>query len=212
MTRKIIIGLSIFFLFLTPVQAEEKVYTEEEIEAIEIAGTYPVELYTLDQNGKEVPIIVMVTVVFDKTILNSIANEGIDAKDFEILSSEFAELTEMDFVRLAHAHAWSLETGESIPIASITLEKISEDKYIVTFSTEKNTRISVNLFLKDSVVLDMSNAVSMNNIGSSAMQSKLFNHIRFEILFLIVVPLISLGIIYSIAWRRNKNINQLLYK
>ena len=79
MRKRIIIFLIIcgFLLLITPVGAEEIT----DIDDIEKAGTYLIEIVTIDSEGNEIVETIWITVVFDRTVVEVEKGEGIDAND-----------------------------------------------------------------------------------------------------------------------------------
>lgn len=115
--------------------------TVDELKNVKEAGTYPVEMYTYDQNGQVVKEVVMITIKHPHTKING--DEAIDANDLRMTWDDFVKMKEEDWQVQSNAKAWSTLTGDAIEIVSTHIETVVESQsYMINFTTSAGTSTS----------------------------------------------------------------------
>lgn len=88
----------------------------------------------------------------DATNENENTGEGISAGSFSILDTQVKSITNQLLIDKAKCVAWSLSTGSSIKITSVTHNiKNDEGTYDVTFATAKGTKVKVSCEVKTQI-------------------------------------------------------------
>lgn len=166
------------------------------------AGTYPIIYQYKDKEGNIVAEdIAYLTLTYQRTVVNAEAKEGIDAHDLTIRKGYFEQLTDDDLILLTGAHAWLLTNGESVAIASVSRQAVSNkiDTYQVTFKTAKETMTIVNVVEVENLVMPVDDTTVFNITG--------FNNHAYSLLLLsaifVILPLFLISNYFSV----NKKIN-----
>lgn len=155
MNKKLFFFVTLFFAF-TLISAHAQTLTIKEGQRIEKAGTYYYPFSVIGEDGVESSTERKATIIFPYSVINQNLLEGIDAKDIHTNLENLDSLSQLELIDLARAHAWSIETGESVPIHSVSVhtENLKPGSaYKVTFATGKNTKISVDTYLSDNEVV-----------------------------------------------------------
>lgn len=198
--------------FMVPVQAlqpsTKEPISQEELQYLEEAGTYPVRLQIQDGRVTEERI-VYVTVTFPRTIVSEVYQEAIDAYDFELAQATIDELSNEQLIALARAHAWSTYDGHAIAITDVQVSG-SASGYLVSFATELGTSITVNARVVPEVIF--ADAKSYYYSGFGLLQEYTFLIVTFLIILFLVLPIIFLTLLYFRSQRLYKDTEKLLYK
>ncbi|TLG73776.1 LapB repeat-containing protein [Culicoidibacter larvae] len=114
------------------------------------AGVYNVTLNGVDNdNNASNSVVVRVLVTDDEnTVIDNTNDEMIRAYPFTIHLSQVAAA---DFVALADAKAWDLESGSIVPVSMSGNKPAIGGVFVVTFETAKGTSITVNVTVIDDV-------------------------------------------------------------
>ncbi|TLG72962.1 hypothetical protein [Culicoidibacter larvae] len=216
MMKRLLLSSVVFLAWIgmlaMPVQASQPLTKEpisqEELQYVEEAGTYAVRLQIRDGNVTEERII-YVTVTFPRTIVSEVYQEAIDAYDFELTNADIGELSEVQLIALARAHAWSTYDGHEIAIASVRTSN-SASGYLVSFATELGTSITVNARVVPEVIFD--DAKSYYSSGFGVLQEYTFVVVTVLIILFLVVPLVLITILYFRSQRLYKETEKLLYE
>src|SRR5699024_8853237 len=108
MQKKLIsICLSIFIILFFSISfyTQSPILDDSTLEQAEEAGTYPVEVSYVSENGESIKKTIYITIYFPKTEKNDVFNEAIDATDVFLNEKSFKELTDNELIQLANAHA-----------------------------------------------------------------------------------------------------------
>lgn len=125
---------------------ELKIEEIEDVYAVKRAGLYYVQL-SIDDDGIRAQRLLKINVLFSKSVLNKEAKEAIDARDFLLDEGRFEELSDSELILFSQAHAWDIETGESLPVKVVNKELGERSgSYRVTFSTIKGTEVTINAY------------------------------------------------------------------
>jgi hypothetical protein len=208
-SRLFTVFIVIFLLaFMTPTLAEEAI----PIEDIERAGTYLVEVVSIDEQGNRHIIVVRMTIRFPRTVINLENQEGIDAHDIVIERNKVQYLDSLDLIQSAGAHAWSLIDGRSVAITTITLQEVRAAgiDYTVTFATALGTAITINIFEVDEIVLGLANNfVNFDEVQFMGFQN--ITDISIVIGVLILLPVLIITYLYINNKRRMEAERKLLH-
>lgn len=188
---------------------DEKIYTVEEIEVIEEAGTYPVRIsYTNSETGVTVEDIIYLTVSHQRTIVNETLQEAIDAHDIEIKKGYFDKLSDQELMYLTNAKAWQLQNGQKIEIKNVDRDEKNADinRYKVTFSTEQGTNITVHVIESSEVI------ISKNEEYYSFLEFPYIFYFELALTIIIVFPLIALILSYWWMQREVGETEKVLYR
>jgi|GEM_PF-919650 len=127
---------------------EQKVYDFDELSDIQVAGTYPIRIYYIDEaTGKQEERISYITVTYPRTVIDEGTGEAIDALDVQVSAGTMKNITDESLIKITHAHAWNVKDGTPIPITHVTYHK-NWDKlnlYTATFATAKGTTTAVTI-------------------------------------------------------------------
>lgn len=127
-------------------------------------GSYSISFSTL----KGTTVTVRVT-VRSNAVINSENQERISANDFVISVNQAATVSDQTLIELANATAASTVDGTAVAITSIDKTDLTGKMgiYPVTFSTAKGTSITVNVTVKNSVVVNpnTSETISANHFS-----------------------------------------------
>ncbi len=209
MRKFVVIVVLLFGLMVTPLSART-VITLDELKEVETAGTYFVEIYTNDLQGNRVSKVVSVTVKFPRTVVS--IGQGIDATDLRISKQMFDQMDEKSWIEQAKAHAWLIETGESIPVIQSRVESIGNGQFRVYFKTGSGVEtFSFVQVVDQEVISDTLKPVFINPTTKEVF--KQFNLQMLTGLFiLILMPILFLLLIYFVFWKRIRAIYTLLTK
>lgn len=204
--------LSFSSLFFSTVELQgSKVYTQEEIETVNEAGTYPVRLYVKDAEGKPVESTFNVTLTFPNTVTSKANGEGIDASDFEVKKGELEELTDQGLIERANAKAWSLGDGSPIPIVQVI--RSGTDVHSISFLTEKGTTVAVQGIVSSTGSLFSDESFMYLHMGTSGSgwEDFSFFYLTFVIIILLVCPILLISILFFLLQRKINRAKGLLF-
>lgn len=192
---------------LSSVQADESV-RPDEIESIDKAGTYFITIFTND-NGTIIEQQIPVVITFQSTVVDESNNEGIDASDFRILIGEDPhDLSTDSLIAKSNAYAWDLDTNQSIPITSAIVTNVRNQFWEVTFSTAKETSISVNVTTSKSLVFNLEHQ-TVNSVEFNITNYQYFATFVAALMFL---PFLIYIVLIVVANRQQKEVKDLLSK
>lgn len=163
---------------------------------VEKAGTYFYPFTYTDENGVVSETQQQATIIFPYSVLNFELREGIDAKDIHTNIKNVDFLSHDELIKLARAHAWSMNDGSTIPIEKVELTKENTkpgSSWKATFSTNKNTSISVDVYISENEVIESKDKyININGVRT-------FN--PRDLFWLLVIILLLPLIIYTISFR-----------
>ena len=180
-------------------------WLEEKTEA----GTYPLTVEHVDENGNTIKKEINVTVLFPYSVENKAANEAIDAHDFFYLVGTLEKMSTEELITLAGAHAWNTQTGSKIPIENITIERQDDDvgTNTVTYITKNNTKVAVKAVSTNSLSLPLKETY----INPRKIWDNSYLFIFGNILIIILFTIISALIIHFYNYVQLRKIRILLY-
>lgn len=188
----------------------ETVLTQEELSQVKEAGTYKVRAFVETDSGP-VEKVINVTITYTGTVISENIGEGIDASDFKVKPGVMGTLSDEDLIASAKAHAWSLKTGESVPVKVVSKDDGTkrEGFYSVTFGTDEGAQVTVSAVIGNSVFTRMDYMqFRETNIKDSSLTYVL--HLLFSFLFLLPILLILLS--YYMINRQMKKVRKALFK
>lgn len=205
-----IIGILIFFSFPCTVYAnEEEMQIIEDINDVEKAGLYYITLYMENPQGTPSISLVKVNVAFEKTVIAQEHQEGIDARDMQIINGSLSQLTKQELIEKASAFAWDLETGKMIPVVNAVVEpKEREHEYRISFSTKKGTTTTINAY-ESGYIMQNLNTIYRNEVVNTNIKN--YELLMMSVSFVFFMPMIMIVVMYYNTNKRFIKTRDLLY-
>lgn len=201
--QKLIVCLLLFFV------SGISMFGAEVITEIEEAGTYPVKYSYYDEaTGEYVETETYVTIERVRTVINEYEGEGIDATDFVITKGTVQNLSKVELIQKARAHAWNINDGANIPIEVAAVKTINKDAgiYEVRFATAKGTATTITVLeQRESNILPTD--IFIGDIGQETLIMKWRSYFLWPILILFII--ICALLLYSI--HQTKQADDVLY-
>ncbi|QIK69182.1 hypothetical protein G7062_02270 [Erysipelothrix sp. HDW6C] len=191
----------------TPPPVDEEI-TEKSSSTGKRAGSYYVEFYSTDFNGKKIIKSVRLMIELPNTIVNKSYGEGIDAADLRLSIGATEQLTHQQLVEFSGAHAWDIESGQEIPIDRVVVTKQTDNHYKVDYFTKKGTSTRTTIlesakvdFAWDDMVVNPNTYYLINN-----------GLISLTVFAVVLVPLVIALIVFIQLGRRIKEAEEVLYQ
>lgn len=181
--------------------------TVDELKDVKEAGTYPVVMYTIDQNGNEVKEVVMITIKHPRTVING--NEAIDADDLRMTWEEFEKMDYEAWKVESHAKAWNTQSGEAIDIVDVQVKPVVESQsYGVAFTTGTGTTTSIQV----TIVKDPIDAASFDSLKAQPLDEEdIFRNVGLTVAILAFFPVLILSGLFFVYRGRQHKIRKWLF-
>ena len=190
-----------FLFFVVPVSAEEIT----DIDDIERAGSYLVVVVAYDQWGNPIRTTFRIHVLMPRSIIDLNLGEGIDAHDVFIEQGLIHQLSALELIDLASAHAWRLDDGRSVPVAEVILHDsdVLGVSYFLTFATRLGTATTVNVFEVAEIILE-ANISYVHLVDSNLLGGNNLMIASLILLSLVLWPLIILTVAHFFSRKKIK--------
>lgn len=181
--------------------------TVDELKDVKEAGTYPVEMYTYDQNGQAVKEVVMITIKHPHTIING--NEAIDADDLRMTWNDFEKMNDDEWKVQANAKAWNTLTGDEVEVVVVDVELVVESQsYKVYFQTSLGTKTSIEV----TIVKEPIDAESFNEMKVKPLEEgDIFRNVGLTVAILAGFPVMVLTALFFVYRGRQHKIRRWLF-
>lgn len=181
--------------------------TVDELKNVKEAGTYPVVMYTLDQNGNEVKEVVMITIKHPHTIING--SEAIDADDLRMTWDEYEKKNVEEWKVVSRAKAWNTLTGEAIDITDVQIKSIVEGQsYSIQFATSSGTTTSSQV----TIVKDPIDSSLFDSLKAKPLDKEdIFRNVGLTVAILAFFPVFVLSGLFFVYRRRQLKIRKWLF-
>lgn len=202
--KRLMIILLLLASFL-PIHADIEVW-EGNITDIQEPGTYYVKVSTTNSNGELVSTLVKTVITSDNTII--IANEAIDAHDFQVGIGEVSSMGIDAIIRKSKAKAWNVETGARIPISQMTINRESTSSYAITLATDSQLSITIRAIEKEDT------PITWDTLDFRPQEFKNISnrYVQLSILLVFLFPLVLLMIAHTGFSRKVRQTNEVLFK
>lgn len=193
-------SLLLFSLLFQPI-------SPEDLEDVDEAGSYQV-MVTVEVNGETITQPTTLIITLPKTVIRS--KEGIDAHDFTTTIETVKRGDAQELIRLAGAHAWSLDDGSDVPIVHITIknETISNGLYEIIFTTKQGTEIQIFALTQSALNLEK----EVTYVYPKAFWGKYTQmEVAIKVLSTMMIPVAVLVLVFTLIFFEVKKIKKLLY-
>lgn len=187
----------------------DEIVDVKDVREFNKAGTYFVQLSSDKEEGGSVNTKARLHVTFPKTVLDFNHQEGIDAHDILVKTGTFDPHNDPQIIKQGDAHAWSLETGEEITPVNVTVNppiKYSGTINNITYKTNHNTAVNVNVFEQEEIYIDVS-ALYMSQIP--ILQDSL-RVLSLILLAISLLPILVYGMLISYVKMKSNKVNKLI--
>jgi len=179
----------------------------------EEAGTYPVIITHIAEDGTTTQKTIYVTLYRYNTVESIEEQEAIDAHDAMITKERFDNLTDQEIIQLLKAHAWDTKTGKRIPITTIKYNILNADLglYSIDLATAKGTTTTVKLVVKEAAWTSVPMEYTTQSIRLYENTPEFFWHLELMGMAMLVIPVLVLAYHYWKERNAVKQVHKLLY-
>lgn len=179
-------------LLLSPIPLQATTVDTSSLDSAHEAGTYPVTLEYVDEDGNQVSTVIYVTIKYRRTVEYVETGEAIDAHDIELTTGTFSQLSDSDLIKLMHARAWNVNTLAPLDVRVLSREQVSSGHFLVTFTTANGSVTSANVIEVDTLAME----------GLSRYYGFFYNDVAFfRLLVLVALLLLLLFVFFFVCFR-----------